>query len=255
MNAIQNIEDLIRNLREQGTPYYSIYCDKFGDANKMANNYRNEDNSMENAEKQLREYIAKFTQSGCNFLIWFSEKPQPSRGGYKVQFYLPANANAMVQGIGAIQQPIQPQVDVQAEIAKALADWKKDLELENLKKQIAELQDQNKDLQPTALDRVIGRLDPVIEYYLKKEFTQGIGNTQQHMVQEQKQVIEPNEAQSIAEKALVSLSETRKEDLHEILTPLAEWAKNEKDLPAILLKLKTLQENEPAKYEMAKTML
>jgi hypothetical protein len=255
MNAIQNIEDLIRNLREQGTPYYSVYCDKFGDANKMADNYRNEDNSMENAEKQLREYIAKFTQSGCNFLIWFSDKPQPARGGYKVQFYQPANANAIVQGIGAIQQPVQPQVDVNEAVAKALADFRKDLEMESLKKQIAELQTQNIDLQPTALDRVIGRLDPVIDFYLKKEFTPAIGNTQQHMVQEQKPAIEPNEAQSIAGKAIVSLSETRKEDLHEILTPLAEWAKNEKDLPAILLKLKTLQEQEPAKYEMAKTML
>jgi len=265
MNAITNVEDLIRYQADLGTPYFVIYSDKIGDQNKMFDNYRTDDNTQENAQKQLREYISKFNTSGCNFMIWFVDKPNSNKGGFKVPFYMPANAQAInqqPQQIGAIQ----PHVNVHEEIAKAIETYKREQEIAELKKQLAEHKQLLKEQKPSGFDRIVDRMEPVFPHLINglmstlKMGTPTIGKVElptQTQPQEQMEKTEEqiSEIQQRAENAIVRLSKSYPDQTHEILEIIANWAENESDLPKILTALQTLQVEDPSKYNMAKSFL
>lgn len=260
MNAITEIQDLLRIPGQHQTPYFAIYRDKICDQNRLADNYRNADNTIENCERELREYLNMFSKSGCNFEIWFSEIPKPSKGGFRIPFYM--NSCSQGNAIGAI--PMQPAVDIQIEIAKAIDNYKRDTLIETQAQRIIQLErelaEERKEKKETGTDRFLSRLEPLVQPIaglLANQMAPGSGigniftnqNTQEPMPI---QAIDPTEIEKVAYEALQSLINSNPNDAHIILHNISEWAKKEKDLNLILNKLVNL---DPVKYNMAKTML
>ena len=246
MNAITGIENLIAQPSILNSPYWAAYADRVADGNKVRDNYppakggedsQTDSVTIEDSERTLRRFITDLSASGCNLVFWFSDSPRPSKGGYRISFYLPAQTGAQpsVNGIGAIPQP--PTVDIEktidervnAQIERFIAAQEKQRMLDRIK----ELETQLKETD-SPLDRVIGRLEPFINPLLDNMFntkaavsTANVGAAS----------TDPNKDQAIAEKALTELSEI------------------EPDLPTLLAKLAKLAKEDPGTYNMAKMFL
>jgi len=178
---------------------------------------------------------------------------------------MPANAQAInqqPQQIGAIQ----PHVNVHEEIAKAIETYKREQEIAELKKQLAEHKQLLKEQKPSGFDRIVDRMEPVFPHLINglmstlKMGTPTIGKVElptQTQPQEQMEKTEEqiSEIQQRAENAIVRLSKSYPDQTHEILEIIANWAENESDLPKILTALQTLQVEDPSKYNMAKSFL
>lgn len=237
MNAITGIENLIAQPAILQTPFWCAYNDKIEDKNRIRDNYGTQNASIEDAEKGLRTLVNDLSQSGCNLCIWFSEAPKPAKGGYRINFYMPAQSPGYAQPIAGTQAPaINVDELVSEKVKQALADYQREQELRALKERIRNLEGDLKESQKeTALDRIVGRLEPfadvLIDHYLPDMNTQQAAST----------AIAGNanddQAQQIAEQALAVLAD------------------GEPELHLILKKLADLKQNSPAKYAMAKSML
>jgi hypothetical protein len=264
MNAIQDLEELLKFQHDMQTPYFAAYNDKYADTTRAGDNYRNEDNTIEAGQIELRSFINRFSKSGCNFLIWFSDKKAPQKGGYRVQFYLPANAQSVQpQQIGAIT----PQVNVDEAIEKALANYKREQQIEILERELAEQKRLLKEQKPTGLDRIFDRLEPIVPHLISgfmksmPALAPSIGTVQlpnQNHSTVEKTELTPeieNELQQRTETAVVTIAEKFPNNYVEIFETIARWAENESELPQMLDVLQKLQVENPNKYNMAKGLL
>lgn len=237
MNAITGIENLIAQPGILNTPYWCAYNDKIEDKNRLRDNYNSQNASVEDAERGLRLLVNDLSPSGCNLCIWFSDTPKPAKGGYRINFYLPAQSSnytpPQIAGTPA------PNVDelITERVNQALESYKREQErkelLDRVKQLETDLREANKE---SALDRIVGRLEPfadvLIDHYLPDMNTKTAATT---AVSGSK--TDDDKAQEIAENALAFLAD------------------GEPDFHITLQKLAELKKSSPAKYAMAKSML
>lgn len=246
MNAITGIENLIAQPSILNSPYWAAYADRVADGNKVRDNYppakggedsQTDSITIEDSERTLRRFITDLSASGCNLVFWFSDRPRPSKGGYRISFYLPAQTGQpQINAIGSIPQ--MPAVDIEktidervnAHIDRFMAEQEK----RNLQARIKELETQLKDTAETPFDRVIGRLEPFINPLLENMFSPKAAVTATNIGTSK---ADPNQDQAIAEKALTELAEI------------------EPELPTLLAKLAKLAKEDPGTYNMAKMFL
>lgn len=238
MNAITGIENLVKQPGILNCPYFRVYYDKPGDKNKVRDNHHIEKSTIEDCERQLRSLIEDFRESGCNFTFWFTESTGQTalKGGYYVQFYLPAQNGYNVNGHGIGSLSKEEVLASQNEaVTKALNDFKLQLRLEEQAKEIAELKKQARISQPNGFERVFTRLEPAINAIIKKEYGIEMGT----------------------ESANVSGTGTQNDDEINkmILESIEVLNENEGDIHIILQKLAQMKRENPEKYKMAKSML
>lgn len=246
MNALTGKENLIRQPKILECAYWCAYSDKITDKNRIRDNYHVEDCKIEEAEKLLRELVNDLEHSGCNLVVWFSDKPKPMKGGYSVPFYLPGkngNSNSIDNhGIGFVTK--DEAIQMQSEgIARAVQDLKNQMLVQQLNSENRELKRQIRELDPGPIGRSIGRLEPYLPAILQKVFdvdvniTESVDKISGNQADEQTQQIVDERAQQIAEESLLTL------------------ANGEENFHLILKKLADIKRNDPEKFKMYMNML
>lgn len=239
MNAITGIENLISQPKILNTPYWTAYQDTDKDSNKVRSTVDFENLTIEESEKHLRELVNMLSESGCNLIFRFystndAGKIVVNKGFYTVKFYQPGrngmSPSASV-GIGATPEDIDSRIE--KAIIQAQEKWQRDQELKQLRDENQSLKKEIKEAAPTPFERVIGRLEPVLDVIIENAIPMNAKNAATAVAGPQTE----DEAQKRIEAAL---------------TIIADGEENPVEL---FEKLAALKKNSPAKYNMAKSML
>ena len=236
MNAITGIENLVKQPGILQCPYFRVYYDKEDDKHRLRDNHHIENCSIEECERLLRSLIDEYRDSGCNFIFWFTTGIGQTalKGGYHIQFYLPAQNGHSNPGIGYLSKEEVMSMNNDA-VTKALNDFKLTLRLEQQSKEIAELKKQVRTSQPNGLERVFERMQPLITAIAKKEYGIEMGT--------QANISGTGDNQNEDE-----INKT-------ILESLDILNEGEGDIHLILQKLAQMKRENPEKYKIAKSML
>lgn len=243
MNAITDIEALVKQARTLQCPYFRVYVDKIEDRNKVRENWHVENMTIEETERQIREIVNDYAQSGCNLVFWFTDKTgnNASKGGFKVNFYQPArNGYNNAPGVGYLSK--EEAIALQNEgIAKAMESFKTQMLLEKKEEEIKKLRQEIRELKPNSWQTRLSPIfePPVFNAIVKKVFDVEVNNTMNTAnISGTKENDTPNEeAQRIAEESLSFL------------------AQDDPDFYETLRKLADLKRNNPDQYNFAKSFL
>jgi len=240
MNVLTGIENLVQQPRILNTPYWSAFMDTDDDKSRIREYSKEKGGNIDESMKEIRELLNCYADSGANLVFRFypvSEKDNyvTNRGWYTIKFNMkPQNGSAFsaFAGMGAIS-PDEIEKRVEEKLTAKLEEMEQRRKQESLQKENEDLKRQLKESEPGPLDRIIGRLEPVIDIVLKKTFPDMNTNKAAAAIGS----VSDAEAQRITEESLSALSE------------------GEDDFHITLKKLADLKKTDPVKYKLAKSML
>ncbi len=246
MYAIVGIDRILNWVADRGCPYWTLYDTEGSSRRAIASNWDQDKEkeaekkiSMEEAQRSLKASLDLYDR-GARLYLWVTSTQKNRSGGFYTWILLPDMFENKGSGISGIGQPVQsiftPE-NIQEQIKKGIEEYQLKKDLETYQEKIKGLEQEVKDLQPGAIERILTRIEPYLDNYIlpamfdkKTATTKAIGSNQ---TDEQS----VKDAQEKAEKALDILAE------------------NEPGLADILWKLAMLKKENPQKYEMAKKML
>lgn len=239
MNALTGTENLIKQPSILNCPYWAAYADKVEDKNRLRDNY-NSDGTIESAEKSLRDFVTDMEQSGCNTVFWFSEKPSPTKSGYRVPFYMPSKNpvqnNNSISGFAGVQPNESINDYVGRLVSEGIDKYKRDERFKELEQENKELK---REIDGSPLNRVINRICGAVEPILPQLLTNVLP-------------MNPEKAAAAA-TSVATVSGAENEDQRQKLAEnaLIRLANKREDLPELLERLAKLAETNPGMFETA----
>lgn len=216
-------------IRYNKTPYWKI---KRTESEPHMLTYSGDEENIPLEESVVRLNNAFNFMAPGNYFIESWETKGQTKNWKRDHFQiLPENQDYV--GNASLQQMIaqqQPAVNVQEEIDKALAKYRTDVELQDLRRKCAELERENKELQSgieNSMTKIYNRVEPYLGMLLniKDPAAVAVGS------------VTAGEAQARLEKAF---------DL---------WQQTESDPVTMIEKIAHLSKTDPATYSMAKNFL
>lgn len=184
------------------------------------------------------DQVLSVLSPGNYHMKYFREKTQGSKFmGVAFAIGSENNNNAQIQGF---QQ--QPQIDVTAEIEKAINGYKTEVELKTLKARVLELEKENKELEKQVNDRTMGIISGVTPY-LAPHVARMINGFIP---------IPNNENSSTAKETVTGSEEEIKEQL---IAAFNNWDEDPATAINLLNGIANLQKNNPTMYETAKQFI
>lgn len=226
-------DNIITWFKGNDAPYWRILSGEKGGVIMQGDN-ENEILTVDDSLVKFQNAL-KLLSSGTYFVDnWKRGQNQNSR--FKTRFGL---NQSDVSPIDSMALNTAPVTDVQAEIAKAVEDFKNKLEIERLRVENAEL---TKEVNSSTF-KVMNRLEPYLGTIVEGLFpnAQGIGE------QYNRQKDTPQ-----TEEEMQDLDPQEKLQLE---TALGDWSESDPDLLTLISKISKLAKEDPDTYKMAKTML
>lgn len=216
-------------IRYNKTPYWRIK--RTESEQHMATHSGNEENlTLEESIIRLNQAFG-FIAPGQYFIEAWEKQGQTKQWNRDHFQILPDNQDYV--GSAQLQQMMaqqQPSVNVQDEVEKALAKYKTEVELQELRKKVSELEKENKELQSgieNSMTKIYNRVEPYLGMLLNVKEPAGVAVGS----------VSAGEAQARLEKAF---------DL---------WQQTEPDPVTMIEKIAQLSKTDPATYGMAKNFL
>lgn len=243
---IENVENTIEWLRLNGLDHFTVSL-KDTDNTRV---FESDDTVI------FEDNVSKFRQvmnlsMGSRFLIKASKKADSKRGNYFEEFKnISALSAPAVNGLAA--QP-QPQQDVEALIEAGIAKYKREVEFQNLKAELAEYK-KIADKKLSIFEKLVENATPYVPQIaglIIKKFSPGSApialagfeNQTQNNFQQTDEIMENSE---------ITFTD---EQTDRVEAALQMWAKADPDCIALLEKIAQMAASKDGMYGMAKGML
>jgi hypothetical protein len=167
--AIIGVERLIQWLYDSKLPYWVAYdTDRGSETNRrqIANNFDVVDSTTDDAARRFRSFADLYTVDGIRCYIWAKKTPGATNSGVFTWFEMfPGNqeklSNKPVAGISGMGGADIKSM-VEEEVRKGIDDYKKQMRIDQLEKEVLELKAEVKNNEGGALERVVARAEPYL---------------------------------------------------------------------------------------------
>ncbi len=227
--VIFGLDQLLQYISKCNMSYFKVVvsdseADKKGSA--LVSNYDKENQTVDDVRREIVEYCETIKFRGGDFTLWLSSKPRTNAPEFRQKCEIPpafVQHNMQTSGIGGFSQPHgDVQGMIQEAVNNALDKYKKEQEINELKKKLTGLENELKDSQPGVWGRIIERVEPYLDLYIKSTLPGAKNNVTDSVGSQGRGNDE--EVNKIAEESLIKLAKRHPEDLHLLLQKLAKLA-------------------------------
>jgi hypothetical protein len=241
--TIYGIKDLLDYIQKCDCNYFKLVVSD-NDADKkgscLLTNYKKENQTVADVIREVTEYCERIKIRGGDFTIWLTTKANTNLPDNRQLVEIPpAFGPLATSGISGPGNEGNTQEMIDKAVANALNAFKKEQELEQLRKDLAEAKRELRESQPGPLERVIGRVEPYITPFLESQFP-----------------MDANKAAAAATSQVAGngpeIDENTQKEIEDALIYLSS---DDPEFFLIIKMMANLKKTNPAMYQMARNYL